>query len=106
MRGYEWIQSTNKEDFEVMKNVCYLEQFIDLYDDFDKNELIHLDIPQFLQYMGNSGSESSSILSDDEELDDQFEENLMNNEGDMVGFDITKPLKKLMCDECKLFLDY
>ncbi|KAL4449282.1 hypothetical protein ABPG74_015664 [Tetrahymena malaccensis] len=75
LRGYEWIQSTNEEEFQIMKNVCYLEQFLDMYDDLEEQDFLHLDIPQFMQYLENSESESESILSDGEEMDDQFEDN-------------------------------
>ncbi|EAR97304.4 hypothetical protein TTHERM_00335810 (macronuclear) [Tetrahymena thermophila SB210] len=75
LRGYEWIQSTNEEDFQIMKNVCYLEQFLDMYDDLEEEDFLHLDIPQFMQYLENSESESESIQSDEEEMEDQFEDN-------------------------------
>ncbi|KAL4498592.1 hypothetical protein ABPG72_019710 [Tetrahymena utriculariae] len=77
LRDYEWIQSTNEEEFQIMKNVCYLEQFLDMYDDLQEKDLLHLDIPQFMKYLENSESESESILSDGEEMEDQFEDNIL-----------------------------
>ncbi|KAL4449279.1 hypothetical protein ABPG74_015661 [Tetrahymena malaccensis] len=41
---YESIYPTNEQEFQIMKNGCCLEQFLDMYDDLEEYYLLHLDI--------------------------------------------------------------